>query len=269
MKDLDRVERELPSQLEEVANTVGIARMTRSAVDERVEERGRRRRVRRALAGTITTCTLLLVTVAALALQEQPPSRKVRSAAGPPPSLTVEIPASTDSTMSTAPKPTSPAPETTGVTSQPANASQPASSSGNATRGGTSTASGADAVSNTPAVTAPPPPPAAPASAEPITATLTDADGSTSLSLRPGDRLIVRLQGGTRAEYSEPESSSAAVLQKTAGSANADGGAQASFLAVAGGHATVSYVAGSKCSKATPPCLVPTSTVFINVTVTG
>lgn len=40
MKDLDRVERELPSQLEEVANTVGIARMTRSAVDERVEERG-------------------------------------------------------------------------------------------------------------------------------------------------------------------------------------------------------------------------------------
>lgn len=273
MSDLQDLERQLPGQLQELASTVGLGGMTRSAIDRRVH-RMRRRRLQSAVGATAAACVALVVVLALRT--DSRPSSEVRSAAAPASTATANRPVlpqpSESPTTTTAPDGLTSTPITTSpdLSSQPALApGPPQTASGDAVLAEPSQPSAADTVSNSPPPTAAPPPSTAPASQGPVTITVTEADGSTSYSLHPGDHLVVRLASGTSADFSEPESSNEAVLRKTGGSASPDGGAQASFVAVTDGQATVRYAADPKCGKSTPPCLAPSTVVPIYVTVSG
>jgi len=80
--DLYDIEQELPSQLRQLAGTIGAARLTRARIDRRVAQRATRRRVRRAIGGSAVAALALFAGVGALTLQDTYTGGRVISGAG-------------------------------------------------------------------------------------------------------------------------------------------------------------------------------------------
>ena len=98
---------------------------------------------------------------------------------------------------------------------------------------------------------------------------VTNADNGKSYSLHRGDTLEVRLSGGTY-HWSPPMSSNEAVLRRTAvATGTTDGGAWASFLAVADGQADVTSTGDPPCRQSTPPCMAPSQLFRVSLRVTN
>lgn len=229
----------------------------------RVLQRGRqlRRRGRRSfgLGGAVL---LVLLTVALGSQMQSNGSRELRTAGGPVGSaLPALAPTSNEaSTTSVPPVEETTMPVTTSTSNPPPRGTAVASP------GPIATGDPVQPGKPSPATTAPPPS-TVPPSPEPVTVTVTQADGNAGYALRPGDRLVVVLTPGNY--YSEPSSSNEAVLHRTAGSMSPDGSAQASFIAAASGQATVRYAVDPKCSRSKPSCGIASWAVFVAVTVTG
>jgi hypothetical protein len=103
------------------------------------------------------------------------------------------------------------------------------------------------------------------------TVTVSEADNGRSYTMHPGDTLYVGLAGGTGFYWSKPQSSDESVLQPTgpAYMPTANGGNAAAFLANADGHADVTSTGDPPCRQANPPCMAPSKSFVVYVTVVG
>lgn len=225
---------------------------------DKVYQRGRLLRRRHRAVRAMGMGGVVSALAAVLALQGAPGSERQVTASGPILNASTTIPsaepAPDSGTMdsATVPTTTSNVDSASGgalATPGPTSAGQPVSPGG------------------TPTPT-PPRPSTVPAGADPVTITVTEADGNASYTLRPGDQLVLRLSGSS-GDYSQPQSSDRGVLRQTSGSSSPDGGAQATFLAVGDGSAAVRYSWDAKCRRSTPRCMVATIGYTVSVSVGG
>jgi hypothetical protein len=101
---------------------------------------------------------------------------------------------------------------------------------------------------------------------------VSDADDGKSFTLRRGQQMVVRLSATD--VWTEPASSDARVLARTAASTKPDGSAEATFVGSADGQAAVTAEGRSHpqpCQTAQPPCMVPDHVreFHVDITVTG
>jgi len=101
------------------------------------------------------------------------------------------------------------------------------------------------------------------------TVNVSEADNGKSYTLHAGDTLHVGLAGGTGYYWSKPQSSDDNVLRPTgpAYMPTADGGNAANFAAASGGHADVTSTGDLPCRQSTPPCMAPSKSFVVHVTV--
>ena len=226
-----------------------------------VYRRGRQLR-RRNLSARLASASALVAALVVGAMWvdagRDPSGPQVQTASGPPvPSATAVVDAQEPST----------APDSAGFGSGEAVTTTP--TSGSALASPAAEAPGQPVSSQSPPPTnAPPVRPTAPADPAPVTITATEADENATYALRPGDRLVVRLSGAS-GDYTLPRSSDEGVLAQTSGSNHPDRGAEASFLAVGEGRATVKYSWEAKCRKATPACMLPSQQYSLSIAVAG
>jgi hypothetical protein len=99
------------------------------------------------------------------------------------------------------------------------------------------------------------------------TVMVTEEDNGKTFTLRPGQHLVVTLDDSSSI-WSDPETDNAAVLSRTAVSANPSAThVTASFDAKSAGQAHVSASKDLPCRNAQPPCMAPTQLWQITVTV--
>jgi hypothetical protein len=205
-------------------------------VDELAANLERRRRIKLGAAGGAFVVAVALV-IGGVALTNDPSSNDNLTAAGDPTGTTAIADGGEPST-------TVPGPATSAATIPPS---------------GTAVAPPASVVHPPPTTR---PAPAATTTTAPApaddTVTVTAADNGKTFTLRRGQHLVVSLSESGWI-WSDPDTDNAAVLKRTAVSANPSSDhVTASFDALTAGQAHVSASKDAPCRQSQPPCMVPT-----------
>jgi len=97
------------------------------------------------------------------------------------------------------------------------------------------------------------------AGAEVVTVTLTEADAGRTITVAPGTRIVVTLQGGPHRQWNAPRALDSAILSTTESAKDAGGGAHGTFVATRTGRTRL--VAGQGGCHG-PLCLIASPTTW-------